>query len=166
MKLFCKLLSTLKSLEVFKFILVRSNIIFHYATKFQIENERISDAEDFHLSEKQYADFKQYVLEQDFSYSTASEEMLKKMKQTAEEEGFYENSKEEYEALLAKVVPSKERDLDKFEKEIKSFLENEIVSRYYFQKGRAINSFNSDKVFEKGVEILKNKDEYNSILKK
>ena len=88
------------------------------------------------------------------------------MKNLFLEEGFYENSKEEYEALLAKVVPSKERDLDKFEKEIKSFLENEIVSRYYFQKGRAINSFNSDKVFEKGVEILKNKDEYNSILKK
>jgi len=147
-------------------MLFRSNIIFHYATKFHVENERISDAKDFHLSEKQYAEFKKYVLDQDFSYSTASEEMLKKIKKTAEEEGFYENSKEEYEALLAKVVPSKERDLDKFEKEIKSFLENEIVSRYYFQKGRAINSFNSDKVFEKGVEILKNKDEYNSILKK
>ena len=147
-------------------MLFRSNIIFHYATKFNLENKNISDAKDFHLYEKQYADFKKYVLEQDFSYSTASEEMLKKMKETAEEEGFYENSKEEYEALLAKVVPSKERDLDKFENEIKSFLENEITSRYYFQKGRALHSFNYDKVFLKALELLKNKKEYNYILKK
>ena len=53
-------------------------------------------------------------MEQDFTYSTASEEMLEKLKGIVEEEGFYETSKEEYEALLAKVIPSKERDLEKF----------------------------------------------------
>jgi carboxyl-terminal processing protease len=43
-------------------------------------------------------------------------------------------------------------------------LENEIVSRYYYQKGRAENSFVSDDYIKKALEILKNKVEYNTIL--
>ena len=86
------------------------------------------------------------------------------MKKVAEEEGYYEDSKTEYEALLAKVIPSKERDLEKFKDEIKTMLENEIVSRYYFQKGRAEDAFRTDQSIAKSIEILKNNKEYVSIL--
>ncbi|MFN5878669.1 MAG: peptidase S41, partial [Flavobacteriales bacterium] len=68
------------------------------------------------------------------------------------------------EALMAKVVPSKERDLEKFKEEIKTLLENEIVSRYYFQKGRAKDAFRNDHTLEKALEILKNKTQFNTIL--
>jgi hypothetical protein len=77
------------------------------------------------------------------------------MKKVAEEEGFYEDSKAEYDALLSKVIPSKERDLEKFKEEIKTMLENEIVSRYYFQKGRAEDAFRTDQYIAKSIEILK-----------
>ena len=105
-------------------------------------------------------------MQQEFNYTTASEEMLKKMKATAEAEGFFEESMAEYEALLEKVHPSKERDLEKFRPEIQQLLENEIVSRYYFQKGRARDSFRNDPVLQRGLEILQNSVEYNTILKK
>lgn len=141
-----------------------NNLIFHYATKYHSSHPSIAEAGTFSLSEEEYNAFKEYVLKEDFSYSTASEEMLKKMKETAEEEGFYTDSKEEYDALLAKVVPSKERDLEKFEEEIKILLENEIISRYYFQKGRAVDSFRKDPNIAKALEILKNKSEYDTIL--
>jgi carboxyl-terminal processing protease len=143
-----------------------SNLIFNYATKFHIKNPTIAPAGKFELTDAQYEDFKKYVLGETFTYSTASEEVLKKMKKTAEDEGYYEESKTEYEALLSKVVPSKERDLEKFKGEIKTLLENEIVSRYYFQKGRAEDAFRSDLTIAKSLEILKNKNEYNTILKK
>jgi carboxyl-terminal processing protease len=67
---------------------------------------------------------------------------------------------------MAKVVPSKERDLEKFKTEIKMLLENEIISRYYFQKGRAVNSFRNDEVLEKALELLKDAKQYNTILGK
>ena len=60
----------------------------------------------------------------------------------------------------------KERDLDKFKEEIKMLLENEIISRYYYQKGRAIDAFRNDLFVNKAKEILENKKEYNTILKK
>ncbi len=143
-----------------------SNLLFNFATKYHSTHPSIPAAGIFTLTDQEYTDFKAYVLKEEFTYSTASEEMLKKMKETAEEEGYYDESKAEYDALLAKVVPSKERDLEKFKEEIKIMLENEIVSRYYYQKGRAIDSFRTDKNISKAIELLKNNALYNTILGK
>lgn len=143
-----------------------NNLVFNFATKYHAEHPSIAEAGKFALTDDEYNDFKTFVLKEDFTYSTASEEILKKMKKAAEEEGYYQDSMTEYEALLAKVVPSKERDLIKFREEIQTILENEIVSRYYFQKGRAIHSFRSDNVLNKAIEVLNNTTEQHTILKK
>ena len=104
--------------------------------------------------------------DRNYSPQEISAMILQKMKKTAEEEGYYADSKAEYEALLAKVIPSKERDLEKFKEEIKILLENEIISRYYFQKGRAEDSFRNDVSIAKSLDLLKNSKEYNTILGK
>jgi carboxyl-terminal processing protease len=147
-------------------MLLTKNLIFNYSTEFAAKNASIPKSEDFKLSDSQYVEFKSFVLKDDFSYTTASEEALKKMKETAEKEGYFNEVKSEYEAMMLKVTPSKARDLDKFKNEISQMLENEIVSRYYFQKGRTLNSFRYDKVLQKAKEILGNTNEYNTILKK
>ncbi len=147
-------------------MIVGKNFIFNYATQYKNSHSTIPDAATFHLSDEEYADFKKIVLKDTFDYSTASEEMLKKMRKTAEEEGYFDDSKTEYEALFKKVTPSKERDLEKFKDEVKSILENEIVSRYYYQKGRAIHAFKGDDFVDKAKQLLLNSKEYNTILKK
>jgi carboxyl-terminal processing protease len=156
----------LKEMSRLTAMLITKNLIFDYATKYYQGHNKIAEAGKFELSDADYNEFKQFVLAQDFSYTTASEEMLKKLKETAEEEGFYQESQAEYDALLSKVTPSKERDLDKFQEEIRQMLENEIVSRYYFQKGRAIDAFRYDPVVKKAIETVTNKSDYNTILKK
>lgn len=140
------------------------NILFNYATKYYYAHDHIAEPESFELTVAEYDAFKQFVLEQDFDYSTASEESLKEFKEIAEEEGFMDESKDVYEALMAKVIPSKERDLEKFKKEIKLLLENEIVSRYYYQKGRVQQAFRGDNDLLKAVEILNDSQKYNTIL--
>lgn len=141
-----------------------NNFIFDYATDYYYSHPSITNASDFKLSDEEYEEFKKYVLEQEFTYSTASEEILKKMKEAAEEEGFYEGAEAEYDALLQKVVPSKERDLEKFKSELVELIENEIVSRYYFQKGRSQHAFNYDEDIEEAIKIFQNLKEYNTIL--
>jgi carboxyl-terminal processing protease len=141
-----------------------NNFVFDYATQYYYAHPSVDVAGKFKLTDTEYADFKAYVLEQEFTYSTASEEMLKKMKEAAEAEGFYEDASAEYDALLQKVVPSKERDLEKFKSELTELLENEIVSRYYFQNGRAEHAFNYDQDMIEVFKILQNLKEYNTIL--
>ena len=147
-------------------VLLTSNSIFNYATDFVLAHPTIATAEEFSLSETDYQDFQKYALAQEFKYTTASEESLKKMKETAEKEGYFEEIKSDYEDMISKVTPSKERDLQKFKAEISEMLENEIVSRYYFQKGRTIASLKKDIVVQRAVTILTNSTELNTILKK
>jgi carboxyl-terminal processing protease len=147
-------------------MLLTGNHIFNFATDYAAKNPTIAEAGTFKLSDAEYGEFKKYVLAQDFKYNTASEEMLKKVKETAEKEGYFEDVKSEYDQMLTKLTPSKERDLDKFKTEISEMLENEIVSRYYFQKGRTLDSFRYDRALNKAKSVLMSDSEYNGVLKK
>jgi carboxyl-terminal processing protease len=147
-------------------MLLTGNHIFNFATDYAAKNPTIAEAGTFKLSDAEYGEFKKYVLAQDFKYNTASEEMLKKVKETAEKEGYFEDVKSEYDQMLTKLNPSKERDLDKFKTEISEMLENEIVSRYYFQKGRTLDSFRYDRALNKAKSVLMSDSEYNGVLKK
>jgi len=144
--------------------LFRENMVFDYATKFFFAHREDEIDVKFSLSDEDYAAFKKFVLDHEFTYSTASEEMLKKMKKTAEEEGFYNDLEGEYNSLLEKVVPSKERDLEKFKSEILRLLENEIVSRFHYQSGRAQHAFKDDEYIKAALEVFNKQDEYNTIL--
>lgn len=144
--------------------LMMENIIFNYATEFAHNNSEIPDASNFKLTDQQYKDFKKYVVKQDFNYTSRSEDQLKKMLETAEKEGYDELIDNEYKALLEKVKGSKEKDLDLYKKQIKELLQNEIVSRYYFQNGRVINAFQSDNTLDEAIKILKDQKRYNNIL--
>jgi carboxyl-terminal processing protease len=147
-------------------VLITSNCVFNYATDYVLAHPTVATAADFKLSDEEYLDFQKYVLAQEFKYTTASEESLKKMKETAEKEGYFEEIKADYEDMISKVTPSKERDLQKFKAEISEMLENEIISRYYFQKGRTVASLKNDIVVQRAVQVLTNSTEYNTILKK
>lgn len=147
-------------------MLLTKNIVFNYATNYYFAHPTISEPGKFSLSDEEYEAFKQMALKDTFNYTTASEEMLKRMKKIADEEGYYSDASAEYQALLQKVTPSKERDLEKFKQEIKEIVENEIISRYYFQKGRAIDAFRNDAYVNKSKEVLLNLSQYNTILKK
>lgn len=147
-------------------VLITSNCIFNYATDFVLTHPTIAKAEEFSLSESDYLEFQKYALAQEFKYTTASEESLKKMKETAEKEGYFNEIKADYEDMISKVTPSKERDLQKFKAEISEMLENEIISRYYYQKGRTIASLKNDIVVQRAIKVLTDSTEYNTILKK
>jgi carboxyl-terminal processing protease len=147
-------------------MLLVKNHIFNYATQYAADHASIAEPGTYQLSPEEYGKFKAYVMAQpDFDYTTASEEALRKMKETAEKEGYFEDISAQYNQMLEKVTPSKERDLDKFQQEISELLEDEIVSRYYYQEGRAKQQLKADPVVQKGLEILAAPAQYNTILK-
>ena len=141
-----------------------NNLIYNFANTFSRENESISEPKSFSLTDQQYSKFVEYVKAADFTYSTASEEALKKWQKIAESEGYMDKSNPDFEKLMTQVTPSKERDLEKFKGEIKEMLENEIISRYYFQNGRAIYSFRNDPMILESLNIFKDANKYKGIL--
>jgi carboxyl-terminal processing protease len=146
--------------------LIQNHVIFNYATEFRQNKSEIAAAEKFKLTDQDLADFKNYMLKQDFSYSNSSEEQLKKWKEITEKDGDFDKIKVEYDAILLKLTSTNEANFEKSKSEIKNILENEITSRYYFQNGRIINGFTSDKSISSAIEILQNSSRYNTFLKK
>ena len=146
-------------------LLFTKNILFNYATEYHAANKEIKGADEFRLTEEEYTAFKNYVIKEKLNYTSLAEEALIKMKDAAEKEGVFEEIKMEYEKTLEKVSPNQALDLEKKRQEIVELLENEIVSRYYYQKGRTINSFQHDPVVIKAIETAINKMAYDAILK-
>ena len=145
-------------------MILGKNILFNYVTKYEQTHPKIIDAKEFTLTNSEFETFKELVIKDTFDYTTASEEILKKIKKTVEDDGYYEDAKIEYQALVKKLTPSKERDLDKFKPEIKELIENEIISRYYYQKGRTMHALLNDEFVNESTSILINESQYNSIL--
>ena len=154
-----------EDLSQFSALLFSKNIFFNYATQYRSNNKEIAAADKFQLSDDEYAIFKTYVLNAKLNYSTAAQNALKKLKLEAEKEGTFDDLKAEYENILVKISPDPAKDLDKYRTEITEMLENEIVSRYYFQKGRTINSFEHDPAVIKAIKTAMDNNSYNAILK-
>ena len=154
-----------EDLSQFSALLFSKNIFFNYATQYRANKKEIAAADKFQLSDDEYAIFKTYVLNAKLNYSTAAQNALKKLKLEAEKEGTFDDLKAEYENILVKISPDPAKDLDKYRIEIAEMLENEIVSRYYFQKGRTINSFEHDPAVIKAIQTAMDNNSYNAILK-
>ncbi|HRO74788.1 MAG TPA: S41 family peptidase [Crocinitomicaceae bacterium] len=153
-----------KELSNLTFMVIAKNLVFNYANQYYYKHATIDAPEKFRLTDADYNDFKLMVIKDTFDYKTESEDMLFDLKKTAEKEGYFEEVKALYEQMLPHLTPSKERDLDKFKSEIIKILEDEIISRYYFQKGRTIYQLNDNEDVKKAKEILLDKTQYNKIL--
>jgi len=79
-------------------------------------------------------------------------------------EKYYDGAKDEFEALKTKLSHDKKQDLIKHKTQVKRTLENEIVSRYYFSRGRIAQSLISDIDLEKALSLIENPAEYDAVL--
>lgn len=146
------------------FYLVNEDMIFDYATQYCIKHPNIGSVADFKLTDADYADFKQMLKKRNFTYDRQSESMLKNLKEMADFEGYLEGAKEEFAALEKKLQHNLDLEIDRFEKDIKPLIAEEIVKRYYFEKGAVQESLKDDVGLKKAVEVLRNPQEYTEIL--
>jgi len=138
--------------------LVSRFIVFDFATLYANSHEKIAEPEKFNISEDVYNEFVEYVKTHDFKYDTESEDMLNQLVDAAKREKYYQFASTEIEALQAKLKPDLDKDIQEFKPEIKEMLEDEIVSRYYYQKGAIRAAIGDDQTIAKALEVLKNKN--------
>jgi carboxyl-terminal processing protease len=142
--------------------LFRERIFFNFATDFRFENESI--AQDFVFSDENFEQFASYISDKEYTYKTKTEKALENLKTKATDEQYFDNVNNEYNALSKKLESSKRDDLLKSKEDIKEILTGEIMSRYFYQKGRIKSTLRFDMEVEKSINILQDQDEYNNIL--
>jgi carboxyl-terminal processing protease len=152
------------NLSQFSISLYTQNMIFDYATLFVSHHDSIPPVADFKITDEIYKDFENYVLKKNFTYSTKSEESLKKLAETARQEKYYDLAISEFSALEAKLTHDNTKDLSHFKDEISFLLKQEIVSRYYYQWGSMEAAVEDDLEVVKAIEVLKDPKLYFSLL--
>jgi carboxyl-terminal processing protease len=145
--------------------LVGKYLIFDYASAYRSTHPKINPAKNFNLSDEDYADFVKYLSGKNYSYSTASEKILTALKTEASKDKQFSELQPELEALRNKLSSTKKNDLQVHKPEIKQVLENEIASRYYFEKGRYEANFKYDNELAQAVKIMQDKIQIAAILK-
>ena len=146
------------------YYLSMDDILTDWANEYERKHNTIPPVEDFEITDEDFERLKQMAIDKDFKYDRLSEKGLEALKKTAQFEGYYDDAKEEFEALERKLSHNLGREMDRFEDGIKEIMAMEIVKRYYFQKGQIQEALKKDEDIVKASEILTNPEEYKRIL--
>lgn len=133
--------------------LIYGDILRDYSVEYFKKNLSIVSPKSFILTDAEYADFIKYAETREFDHRTASEVEFDKMIVTAKREGLVDNFGESLKELESKVKLGKSGALLKNKEEIKNLLEEEICSRYYYQRGRFEKMVMSDKQLEEAIKV-------------
>lgn len=153
-----------EELSTLLFYLMQDMAIFDYATEYTLKHSTIASAETFDITHEDYEDFKSLLKSRNFSYDLISVKVLKDLKEAVSFEGFNEIVKDEITSLEKKLQANLDHSLAHFEKEIRKIIADEIIHRYYGQKGRIIYNLREDTDLGEAFRILGNEKGYKEIL--
>ncbi len=141
------------------------NWAFNFATKYRAEHPTICPAEDFVLTDSIFSDFKRFIDPKKFNYDKVCETGLASLRDAAKVEGYMNDStKKAFDVLEGLLKHNLSQDLDNNRKAIEDILAIEIVGRYYYQRGKVIESLKNDKGLDAAVKVLGDISEYHRLL--
>jgi carboxyl-terminal processing protease len=145
--------------------IIINDLIFEFVNQYVSGIDSISGPKEFELWEEGYNDFISFVdTRTDFEYSTTVEKKLLEIKEILEKDSSYRDIQSEFLTLEKKLKGDLIKDLERYKIEIAPLIENEIVARFYFQKGKTVHSFSFSDVIKESRRILKSPSEYAKLL--
>ena len=146
------------------YYLANSDVLFDFATEYTRLHSSLVPVEDFEVSDSLYEAFKEAVKASDFTYDRESEKALKALEEMAEFEGYKESASAEFAALHKKLSHNIDHDFNYFEKDIRALLADELVTRYYYQRGSIVQSLKTDSAVVRACHLLADEAKYKAIL--
>jgi len=141
-----------------------TEVMFDWVADYINHHMSIDVPKTFHLSDAEFADFKQRVAASGFNYDPVSVKQLQELIKTAKAEGYYEQAKETFALLEKQLKHDVAKDIDKHEAILRQMLELEIIGAYYYQAGSIERGLQYDKQLKEAVRLLQSPDEYKKLL--
>ena len=141
-----------------------AEVVHNYILEYVATRPPVSSPRDFSISNADFEVFKQRVLKSKFRYDRSTESYLESLEKLARFEGYYDDAKEEFAQLRAKLKHNVEKDLDYNRETLKQMISNEIVTFYNYQRGSIENSMSWDNQMQEAVRLLRSPEEYKSKL--
>ena len=145
-------------------ILYGRNILFDYATRYHHAHKQIEQPNLFSLTDREIDDFYEYLKEINFSYQSQAEYQYKEFIKTSQQEELLPLFQRFADSIQTVIDNNSLKALYAKRSEIKKLLEEEIVGRYYFQKGRVQCAIVNDEIIQISLGVLVNRNQYSNIL--
>jgi len=143
--------------------LKKDYIIFKYANEYVEKQSAIEDPVTFKFTD--YAGFKAFADKAGFEYKTSTNTALKALEEKLAEDDIDAELKASVDQLKNAINKAKADDFDEYEDEIVLEIEQELVSRYFNQKGRIQKQLQNDSEVTAAIELLNDIPRYEAILK-
>lgn len=143
-----------------------TEVMFRYVVDYIRQHPTIAPAEEFSLTDADYEEFKRRVVESGFKYDRETSKSFNELIEIAKFEGYYDDAKQEFEALRSKLSHNLQRELDNNRAVIQRLLEDDIITAYYYQRGAIAHSLKSDTPVKEAKKLLLDNEKYMQILGK
>jgi len=140
-----------------------TEVMFDYVVDYISRHERIAEPAAFHLTEQDWQDFRQRVIDSGFSYDALSRKQFDELVKTAKFEGYYDDAREAFEALRERLKHDVGADLDKHREAIQQVMELDIIAAYYYQRGTIEAELGYDKQLKEAVRLLCSPEDYRAV---
>jgi carboxyl-terminal processing protease len=144
--------------------LYSNNHIFYFANQYKSQHPQLREGNNFSLSDEEYNQFMDFLKGKEYDYTTISELKLNELRKSIKEDSFSQDVQKLIADLDFQIKHDKSKDLQKYKPEIKRLLEQEIVSRYSYEKGRIANGLKDDVDVLKAIQVLSDQAMYKSML--
>jgi carboxyl-terminal processing protease len=139
-------------------------VLTDWGTQYAKAHPTLPPVGTFAVTDADFEQLKSMARAADFKYDRLSEKRLDDLKKMMEFEGYYDDATDEFKALEQKLTHNMDRDFDRRRDDIKELMEQEVIKRYYYQRGSVQQALRRDDDFERACQLLSDPAEYQHIL--
>ena len=141
--------------------LMKGSHFFFFAN--QLASDRSTFSADS-ISDEMFAEFKNYLKKENFSYETESERYLAGVQERLDSQVGDTDVQVHVKAIDQAIEKKKDQDFVAQAKELKRALYLELISRYDGNSGKIKASLKWDPAIEEAIKVINNKNRYRDIL--
>ncbi|MFQ5753122.1 MAG: S41 family peptidase [bacterium] len=149
-------------LSPYEIELLRKTMPFQFAVIYAAKHPEIQRG--FQVTEDMLHAFEIFLQKNKFDYTSEAEGSLQKIKETADENGYYASISTQMDEIRKVILEQKAKEFDKSIDFIKEELEQEISAKIWGTKAEVEASFDNDRVIQRAVNVLSHPDEYHALL--
>jgi len=142
--------------------LIRKSMMFHFALTYA--NQHRDLPRDFKVDETILGEFRKFIADKNFNYTSESEEVLAQLKKVAEEEGYLTKLSAEIAGLEKALANGKTDDFTRSREFITRELKKEIAAKLFGTRARVESGLEDDPVLQEAVKVLRDQTRYATTL--
>ena len=157
--------STVPELDRIKLIdeLLRKAMFFKFANHYASEHKTLPA--NFEVTDSMIEEFESYEKDKKFEYEEEGQLKLKELKEIATKSRYDKPFFDEVKRMESLINQEKERQVHRYQEEVRSLLRTEIIGRMKGEKAQIESTFADDEQLEVAVNLLKDKRQYQSLLR-